>query len=120
MNTREIASEYRTSQWTQVLQERNASGLSIREYCRREQIKECVYYYWQRKLREGACQELALQSGPATSAGMVAGGWVACTSQENKASGRIIIEIGAYRVAVESGFDSETLAKVCRMLESLC
>jgi hypothetical protein len=58
MNTREIAAEYRLSQWAVKLQERNASGLSIREYCRRSQMKESVYYYWQRKLREAACEEL--------------------------------------------------------------
>ena len=58
MDTREIASEYRFSHWTQIMQERSASGLSIRKYCKTAGIAECVYYYWQRKLREVACKEL--------------------------------------------------------------
>ncbi len=120
MNTREIATEYRLSQWTQVLQERRRSGLSVREYCRRSQIKECVYYYWQRKLREAACQGLTLQNGAVATSGTASGGWVTCTAQERQASGRIVIEVDVYRVAVEPDFDADTLAKVCRMLRSLC
>ena len=54
METREQAAEYRLSHWRGVLQERNASGMSVRVYCRSIGLKENVYYYWQRKLREAA------------------------------------------------------------------
>jgi len=59
MNTREIATEYRLSHWSQVIQNRVESGLSIKAYCSKTAICENTYYYWQRKLREAACEELA-------------------------------------------------------------
>ena len=65
MNTREIAAEYRLSHWERVMRERQESGLSIRAFCKNAGFHENVYYYWQRKLRETACEELALRNGTA-------------------------------------------------------
>ena len=61
MNTREIAAEYRLSHWAQIMHERKESGLSIRAFCKNAGLHENVYYYWQRKLREASCEELALR-----------------------------------------------------------
>ena len=58
MNTREIATDYRLSYWSQIIQERIDSGLSIRAFCENAGIHENTYFYWQRKLREVACEEL--------------------------------------------------------------
>ena len=49
VKTREIASEYRMAHWTDVMQERNTSGLSIKAYCKSIGIRTNVYFYWQRK-----------------------------------------------------------------------
>ena len=59
MNTREIAEEYRLSHWAEKMRERQELGLSIKAYCAQQGFHENVYYYWQRKLREAACTELA-------------------------------------------------------------
>ena len=63
MNTREISAEYRLAHWAQVMQNREASGLSIRAYCKEAGFHENNYYYWQRKLRESSCEELAKIEG---------------------------------------------------------
>ena len=59
MNTREIAAEYRLSHWAQVMRERSESGLSIKAFCENAGFHENIYYYWQRKLRESACERVA-------------------------------------------------------------
>ena len=41
------------------MQDRAASGQSIRTYCKEKGIGTNVYHYWQRKLREAAAQQLA-------------------------------------------------------------
>ena len=64
MNTREIAADYRLAHWAQVMQNREASGLSVRAYCKQAGFHENNYFYWQRKLREASCKELArVESG---------------------------------------------------------
>ena len=44
MNTREIAAEYRLKHWAKTMQERLASGKSIREYCKEAGMHENVYF----------------------------------------------------------------------------
>ncbi|WP_337999084.1 IS66 family insertion sequence element accessory protein TnpA, partial [Desulforamulus hydrothermalis] len=58
MNTREIAAEYRLAHWAQIVRRKNESGLSIKAFCASEGFRENTYYYWQRKLREAACEQL--------------------------------------------------------------
>ena len=38
--------------WRLVLEEHSLSGLSAREFCRRESISEPSFYSWRRKIRE--------------------------------------------------------------------
>jgi len=59
MNTRQIAAEYRLSHWTGIVKDRQESGLSIKAYCERAGFHENIYFYWQRKLRAAACEQLA-------------------------------------------------------------
>ena len=54
----EIAAEYRLAHWTEVVRERENSGLSIREYCERADFPANRYFYWQKKLRKAAYEEL--------------------------------------------------------------
>ena len=55
-----VRDEYRTQNWTMVIQECSNSGLSNREFCRQRGISEKTYYYWLRKLRS----QMAEVAGP--------------------------------------------------------
>ena len=55
-----VRDEYRTQNWTMVIQECSNSGLSNREFCRQRGISEKTYYYWLRKLRT----QMAEVAGP--------------------------------------------------------
>jgi len=124
VNTREIAEEYRLSHWAQIMRERQESGLSIKAYC--EQIGVCgnTYFYWQRRVREAAYQELAVK--PQSKAMIhakspVPNGWALCEVAEPKNSGKALtIEIGKFRVLADTDTDFELLPKVCKTLASLC
>lgn len=61
MDTRQVAHEVHRQQWAMVMKERRESGQTIREYCRGHGIKEKTFYYWQRRLREAVCENLALR-----------------------------------------------------------
>ena len=60
INTREIAEKYRLSHWARIMRERVESGLSIKEYCKQIGICGNTYFYWQRRVRAAACEQLAL------------------------------------------------------------
>ena len=59
VNTREIAAEYRLSHWAQIMRERVKRELTIRAYCKQIGICENTYFYWQRRLRKAAYEQLS-------------------------------------------------------------
>jgi len=134
MDTRKIAKEYRLAHWAQVMQERSTSGMSIRAYCESAGLCLNVYFYWQRKLRESACEGLAAVEAAAEQAlvpsrldhrvspadSPVHPGWAVCKAAEAVPAKTLNIEINGVQVQVEPDTDPELLAKTCRMLKSLC
>lgn len=49
-----VRNKYRMENWSALIQECRASGLSNREFCRQHGISEKSFYYWLRKLRHQA------------------------------------------------------------------
>ena len=117
MTSKEMAYQYRLSQWSALAQERGELGISIRAFCAMKGFAENTYYYWQRRLRDAACRELA-ERAPSSAGGMVPGGWARLETAVNSVS-EIIIEINGYRIEVTAETDPELLAKVCRSLKAL-
>jgi hypothetical protein len=102
--------------------------MSIREYCKVQGIHENTYFYWQKKLRKAACEEIANSNQPAVITGkaMIPRGWTSCeiagnhpakTTDEPKA---LSIEIGKCRVNIGDTVNEVLLSSVCRTLINLC
>jgi len=122
VNTREITQEYRLSHWARIMKERTESGLSIKAYCRQLGIGGNTYFYWQRKLRAAACQELMPSVQKQPEEALVPSGWAICkteTPQPTEKAHGVMVEIGGFRIAVEDSTDPGLLAKVCRVLVAL-
>lgn len=121
MNTRRIAEEYRLSHWAGIKRERKESGLSIRAYCKQAGIHENVYYYWQRKLREAALEELTEQGDAKASAPE---GWALCTAKPGMpmatSSEQVAAEVQGIRITAGSAYPVEQLAQLLRELLSGC
>ena len=48
--------------WRTAIREAARSGVSIREFCRRRKLKECQFYWWQRRL--SMSRHTAAKGGP--------------------------------------------------------
>ncbi|NLF45664.1 MAG: transposase [Syntrophomonadaceae bacterium] len=117
MDTRKIATEYRLSQWMNVVQEQQLSGQTIKDFCQEKGISRHAYFYWRRKIREAACIELAKQE-EATVNGSVPQGWMKLgAGQETKST--LDIQVNGCYLAVDEKTDPELLKKVCRILRVL-
>ena len=123
MNTRDIATEYRLGHWAQIMQDRKESGLNITAYCKTKKIHPNTYFYWQKKLREAACNELLHipVNQPNRIPSAMPTGWAVCEPKtpvpDEKA---VYIEIGGNHVVVTSDAAPELIAKACRILMKLC
>ncbi len=58
MNTREVASQYRLSQWTEIVRQCRSSGQSVAVWCAENNVSITSYYYRLRRIREAACEAL--------------------------------------------------------------
>jgi len=126
MTTREMATQYKMAQWAQIMQDRTASGQSIRSYCEAKGITRQAYFYWQRKLRERATQQLPVSAAASPEnepQALIPSGWAqACVAQERAPEQAIglTLRVGGAEIEVHQGFDEELLASVCRALSAQC
>lgn len=119
MDTRKIASEYRLAHWGGLLQERVASRQSIDGFCTASGISRNTYFYWQRKLREAACNRLAEENTPEDCV-LVPKGWTQLSPQIGVQLGSIVtIEIRGCVVQATEKTDMKLLQSVYQMLKTL-
>jgi transposase-like protein len=116
VNTREIAAEYRLSHWSQIMQERVQSGLSVKAYCRQIEISGNTYFYWQRRLREAACEQLALKPNDAHSFAEIKVIEPPALPPPSLLS-QIHVEINGYKITADSSYPTESLAALLRELQ---
>ncbi len=56
-----VTAQYRQEKWANIISERNASGLSVKEWCQINNVKQTAYYYWLRKIRHSLIDSFAQQ-----------------------------------------------------------
>jgi hypothetical protein len=129
MNTREIASEHRLSHWAQIMQERQARGVSIKEYCRQIGIGANTYFYWQKKLRESAAESLLCQGTKGSQCGLAKAGFAEVKLSDNRMpaagaagnqTGTLRIEVPGMSIAADGSYPTEKLAELLRKLVRPC
>lgn len=118
MDTRKITKEYRLSQWTEIIQARNESGKSIKEFCENNGISKHAFFYWQRKLRQEACKELAVTD---ETINVVPNGWIKLNPSKKPqcSDGSILIELNGCHITVKGNTDLKLLKNVCSVLRTL-
>lgn len=47
-----VKRELNLRQWSDIIADRQASGKSIKQYCKEHHLRENTYYYWQKIIRE--------------------------------------------------------------------
>jgi len=123
MDTRKVAAEYRLVQWAQMLGARVESGQSIKEFCRIAGISRNTYFYWQRKLRQIACERLPTD---VSDTGIVASGFTQVKVTERRPQPPVLwdakagtpcqlqLEVGGVKITADSGYPPEKLASLLR------
>jgi len=117
INTKDIAKEYRLSHWSQIMQERTASGMSIREYCSHIGIGENTYFYWQRRVRSAAC-ELLVKAQNEQPPGFAKVRMLEAPVQRDsiEQAGSLQVEIAGIRLKTDHFYPTDKLASLLREL----
>ena len=127
MNAGKIAAGYRLSQWSEIIESRNASGLNVIDFCKSRGISKDQYYYWQKKLRDAVCEEL-IKAGNPVLPGTFAEVTVINSAQlnptrENTAAdpgSEIRIEISGMKISAGDDYPPAALAALLKELAPPC
>lgn len=84
-------------EWAEIVARCEASGLSIAEFCRREQLPEWKFFSWRRRLR---------------SKGSADSGFVKVEFDESPRDCGVRVVVGDVRIELASGFDASELGRV--------
>jgi len=127
MDTREVTKGYRLAQWAETIQTQKSSGQNIREWCEVNGINRQQYFYWQRKLRETAAEELGLADTERTT---VPSGWALCAAEPKADAqatltnptvyGRLLVEVNGIKISADSTYPAEKLAELILNLTRAC
>ena len=129
MDSRMVATEFRMAQWAQVLQDRRESGESVKDYCQTRGIDRNRYFYWQRKLRDAACGQLAAACADAGQQSRAMVGFAEVRLQPspwtgNEAGpgtqGSLVAEVSGVRISADGAYPAEKLAHLLRGLVGRC
>lgn len=112
METKLVTNQVRLARWAQIVQDRNASGLTIREYCERNGLSRGAYFYWLRKLREAAIENAGSKFVELQSPPELLPEPVPLDEQE----GPVVIEFGNARIHVSSPSSRDVLSMVMEVL----
>ena len=123
MDTRKVASEFRLTQWTQMIQGRLERQQSIKAFCQEAGMSENTYYYWQRKVRQALCERVTGNTAGTPSAGIATRGFSEVklveahelpASAGKAESGRLQVETGEIKIVIDSSYPPEKLAALLR------
>ena len=128
MAKRATRDKHREAYWRKLIRKRERSGLTIRGYCRENNLPESAFYFWRRELERrdgtrGEAEQEQRKRPPARAAFvpvrvMAAPAPVARDDMPG-APGRIEIELsGGQRVHVTAPVDRQALAEVLAVLST--
>ena len=113
----------RLAQWASIMRKRSESGKSIRVWCQENEINEKTYHYWQKKLRNVACEQLEKLKAPQQM--NLVHGFTEVKLPEPIASSmlmsethsnQLIINIGELQITADSKYPPKNLAELLREL----
>ena len=115
MTSAELKHRVKLQEWAARIQDCRSSGLSVRAWCRQEDVTTATYYRWERELLTGVRKNGAPPSTAVTFAELPAPKQVSCNVAERCAT----LHIGSASLDIYSGCDAEQLKMLVNLLR-LC
>ena len=114
-----VKTKFRLEQWTQLIQDQQASGLSIKAWCQQTQIKETSYYYWLKRVRKQALSPEMFKSQkdqdePVTFTRL------AINLEKTNRNATVVINFPSITVEIMDGAAPETIEAVLQAMKVLC
>ncbi len=107
--------EINKAQWQELIKDQSQSGLTIREWCRKNNMSHGKFYYWQRIIRE----EALIKAGTLAVTGKTQFVEVKPSVAEiksNKQSSCAVLRSNGNEIEVFNGADPNTLSLILNLI----
>ncbi|WP_103108913.1 IS66 family insertion sequence element accessory protein TnpA [Brevibacillus reuszeri] len=120
MDTREVTSQYRFNQWTEIVRQCRSSGQTVAVWCAENNIKPTSYYYWLRRIRKAACEVLPSLSGnnPIVPVNIPDRAVETCSSDQESSSD-IVLSFGAVKLEIRNNASATLIENTLRALQNV-
>jgi hypothetical protein len=117
MNIKNINLEMNLQKWSQIVQECRSSGQTATKWCSENNINIKTYYYWQKKVCNAVCNELAItnnnvEKSPAFAEVILPG--------IRTAEVAITLNLNNISLQIHNGAEESVIAQTLRILKSIC
>jgi transposase-like protein len=109
--------QFRREQWKKLILDCQNSNMKVDDWCARHDVTKHAYYYWLRKIREEACEDLPAvqeQSKP------VSFKKLEITSPVPNTQAAVIIHLSSATIEVYDGTSQQTVEAVLLALRNIC
>lgn len=123
MDVQKLTHEIRLQKWGQAVKDCRTSGKSVKSWCAEHNINIKTYYYWQKKVCQATCREIATNQPPPFAAVKVPGIPVfAELRKPDHPSGQLAISIqrGPMEIQIYRGADAAIVETALLAIRSLC
>ena len=113
---KKISHEMNLKKWTEIVEECRNSGQTAVKWCDENNVNIKTYYYWQRKVCNAVCNELAItnnvEKSPAFAEVMIPG----IRSSEVA----ITLNLNNISLQIHNGANETVIEQTLRILKSIC
>ena len=114
-----IKNHYRVEEWKQLILDYQSSGMKLYEWCESRNVTKDMYYYWLRKIREQACDELAANN-PIQKQEVTPFKKLEVMAPVPNTTAAVIIRLNGATIEVNEGTSQHTIQAVLMALQGLC
>lgn len=122
MNTREVTSNYRLNQWTQIIRECHGSGQTVSAWCNDHGINPTSYYYWLKCVCTAACgalSSLVTGNNNAIVAVDIPGNKTEIEAPSKEATSDIVLHFGTVTLELRNNVSPTLIENTLRALQNV-
>ena len=116
-------SELRFQQWTELIADRQSSGMTVKAWCALHDINEKTYYYWLHKIRKATLENSPVPVNstlPKVAETQISFKKLEVESPVSGMQAAVIVHLPQATLEVAQGTDQQTVEAVLLALKSIC
>ncbi len=111
-----VTHEYMMGLWITRIKECRASGMTVTTWCEQNNVRIKSYYYWMRKIKREAFEELSLVE----TSNLPVFSKINLETNETKSRSVVTVHVNDFTINIQNGASETTILNTLRAIHNLC